>query len=416
MSGGKVSGCPGWAVSLLIIVALVGGCLSGKIIKGRKQFYAGNYSDAASTLSGIKDEKGKNRILALMEYGAAMHASGNYGAGTDALLEAAKLIEATETISVSEKAVSGAVNKMTTTYRPEHFERVLVHTYLAMNFMMSDNFSAARVEAKKALKILNSLDEELQKQPFTRYVCGLAYELVGDYDDAYIEYKRVVKSVPGALPVYRHLYRIARNEGKREDVSRWADKISKLGGNTADEPKGFNFVAFAGAGRSPVKREINIILPPKANRFVVPDYVSSGSRAHHAVLDFERSADLKSFVLTDLNPLAEKTLKKRIAKQIAAETLRVGGKEAVARAVEEQEPLLGMLLRLVFFATESADTRSWETLPRYLSAASAKLEPGNYRVRAQFYTAEERPIGNARTRDVVITGNRKSFISLRCVQ
>lgn len=401
---------------MLIIAAFVGGCLSGKIVKSRKQFYEGNYSEAASALSGLKDKKGKNRILALLEYGAAMHAAGDYRAGTDALLRASRLLDANDTISVSEKTASLAVNKMTTTYRPEHFEKVLVHTYLAMNFMMTDDFSAARVEAKKALKILNSLDEELQEQPFTRFVCGLAYELTGDYDDAYIEYKRVVESVPEALPVYRHLYRIALNEGKTKDVGRWAAKIFGLGAPPPGKPEAPNFVVFAGAGRSPVKREINILVPPGPNRFVVPDYVSSGSRARYAVLDFGGGTDLRSFVLTDLDPLAEKTLKKRIAREIAAETLRVGGKEAVTRAVGEREPLLGLLLRLVFFASESADTRSWETLPRYLSAASARLNPGKYRLTVQFYTAEGTPIGATQGKNVVITGNRKSFISVRCVR
>jgi len=400
----------------LIIAAFVGGCLSGGIIKGRKQFYDGNYSEAASTFSGLKDKKGKNRILALLEYGAAMHAAGDYRRSAQALLQAAKLIEAAEAVSVSEKTASLAVNKKVTTYRPEHFERVLVHTYLSMNFMLLDDFSAARVEAKKALNILNSLDKDLQKQPFTRFVCGLAYELTGDYDDAYIEYKRVVDSVPGALPVYRHLYRIAVNEGKTKDVKKWAGRISGPGGETARRPEEFNFVVFAGAGRSPIKREINILVPPRANRFVVPDYISSGSRAHHAVLEFERGTDLRSFVLTDLNPLAEKTLKKRIAKEIAAETLRVGGKEALARTVEEQDALLGFLLRLAFFASEAADTRSWETLPRYLSAATTKLERGNYRVKVRFYTEGGAPVGTVQRKDMVITDNRKSFLSVRCIR
>ena len=135
----------------MIAATLNFGCLSTKIVKSRQDFYAGDYVSAASRLEEIKNKKGKNRTLVLLEYGLALHEAGNYRESIDALLEADRVIRQEEVVHLGEETGSLVTNEMITTFKPESFEKVLVHTYLAINFMMMDDWSASRVEAKRAL-------------------------------------------------------------------------------------------------------------------------------------------------------------------------------------------------------------------------------------------------------------------------
>lgn len=401
-------------VAVPVIAAVLNGCLSGKIINSRKQFYSDNYIVSADLLSEIKDKEGKNRILALLEYGTALHVAGNYQESTKALLEANRLIEENDVFRIGEKAGTTVTNEMLKTFRPEGFERVLVHTYLAMNFIMVNDWSAARVEAKKALKTLGSLDVELQGQPFTRYICALAFEVMGDPEDAYIEYSKVAGEAPLSLQIHYELYRLAIIRGMGDEAQQWAREIEMRGGVIPVEPKPPNLIVFVSAGRAPIKKEINMVVPP-ANRFVVPTYESSGSMAHHAVLKIDNEPKASSFMLTDLDPLAKKTLKKRIAKEIASEVVRVAAKEAITRQIEEQSALIGLLVRIFFFLSEAADTRSWETLPRYMGVITQHLEPGTYNVSVEFYTMDGRPMGAVQHNDMVIRKNWRTVLSARSV-
>jgi len=402
------------AAAVILIGGAISGCFSNKIVAGRRQFYAGNYAAAGDALSKIKDKGGKDHILALLEYGASEQAAGNYKESTAALLDANKLIEA-EVVHLGQQAGSLVTNKMITTYRPESFETVLLHTYLAMDYMMVDEWSDARVEAKQALGVLDSLDKEINAQPFARYVCGLAFDVMGDQDDAYIEYSKAAEAAPEFLSVYYDLHRLASAKGMGQEARTWAREIEQRGGivpKTAAPP---NLIVFVGAGRSPIKKEINIVVPPNFNRFVVPDYVSSRSLAHHAVLSIGDRNTAPSYMITDLDPLAEKALKKRIAKEIAMETARVAAKEVIAEQISKQNGLLGLVVRVAFFASEAADVRSWQTLPRYFGVIADTLPPGEHEAKVQFYTQDGSPIGPAQFKKVTITEGRRTVLIARSV-
>jgi hypothetical protein len=55
-------------------------------------------------------------------------------------------------------------------------------------------------------------------------------------------------------------------------------------------------------------------------------------------------------------------------------------KYLATRTAENQDEGLGALVNLLGVVTESADTRSWTTLPRTIQLARLDLEPGKYRL------------------------------------
>jgi len=79
-------------------------------------------------------------------------------------------------------------------YRLDKRERLLVHLYLGLNYLMEDNTEAALVEFKK----LRLRDMEASQLPMVNYYYGLACERAGDYDNALIEYRRLREMPAGA--------------------------------------------------------------------------------------------------------------------------------------------------------------------------------------------------------------------------
>ena len=65
-------------------------------------------------------------------------------------LDADKLVDVLYTESISKQAASFLVNDSVTDYAGEDYEKVAIHTMLALSFIEDDDYSSARVEAKKS--------------------------------------------------------------------------------------------------------------------------------------------------------------------------------------------------------------------------------------------------------------------------
>ncbi|RPI95116.1 MAG: hypothetical protein EHM32_06015, partial [Spirochaetales bacterium] len=118
-----------------------------------KMFYHGEYKEAARKLLPAVNKSGKDQLLFMMETGLMLHAAGDFQNSNKVLLEAAKLADRIA-LSVSKEAASLFINETVTNYRGEDFERVLIHMYLGINFLMLKDADSARVEFKKVNDLL----------------------------------------------------------------------------------------------------------------------------------------------------------------------------------------------------------------------------------------------------------------------
>lgn len=379
----------------------------------RKNFYEGDFSSASVRYEKLAQRGGKNKILALLEYGLALHEAQEYQKSAQIFFEADKQIKKEDVLHLGGQTTSLVANEQVKTYVPESFEVVLLHTYSAMNYMLLDDWQSARVEARRIHEVLDEIPADLQSQYFARFVSGFAYEVMGDFDDAYIEYAKVGENLP-IESVISPLVRISRVRGRSEEAEKWAKMLNE-NWNAPRLLQVPNFVVFVGAGRAPMKREINIFIPPNANRFAIPDYFSSGSRAHHALIKIG-GVEIKSDVLTDLDDIARRTLQKRMAQEILKATARLAAKEAIARGIEEKNPYVGLAVRLAFIAVEGADTRCWEGLPRYLGVASAYVPVGEYKIEIRFLSESGELVDAPQYREVLIREGRRTVLSIRSVR
>src|SRR5450759_3539876 len=103
--------------------------------------------DAA--LKSTEQESGskKDRVLYLLNKGMVLRMKRDF-TGSNQALEAAKAeMERLYTASVSENTLSFVVNDATVSYAGDDYEQVLVHLYMALNYLELGQPNEARVEA-----------------------------------------------------------------------------------------------------------------------------------------------------------------------------------------------------------------------------------------------------------------------------
>jgi len=84
----------------------------------------------------------------------------------------------------------------------------------------------------------------------------------------------------------------------------------------------------------------------------------------------------RSYPLADTADLAFTTWQKEIVRKLLKTGARLVTKETIARQLEEQNELLGLLARLILIGVlERPDVRRWETLPRWLQVARVACPP-----------------------------------------
>ena len=364
--------------SLAIIAAAVciTACGTVPFNEARTAYQRGDFEQATTALSSSR-VRSKDKLLALMEQGSIWHEAGDYQRSSSALLQAVELLSSTDYVSVSENAAALAVNEWTKTYRGESAERLWIHTYQIMNFLLLGKNESAAVEARQALALLAESGNELQQDHFTRAMLAAAFDSVKLYNNAYIEYRKLSEALPS-----NSLLSDLRNDRALRSGIPLSAKIT----TQSQLPKGAEgeLVLFVASGDIPRKVAGDLVLYP-ADRISFPIYDINTSPAPDLSLTIDsqskgESETITPGITTDLGSIARNALAARGTKIAASQIARTSIKHALVKATEEDSESAAALLGFVFFVVEQADTRSWVTLPGYLSLLRVSLPPGDHSV------------------------------------
>ena len=126
-----------------------------------------------------------------MEKGLILFYQEQYEKSTEALLKASRFIKDQDQVSITEQSSAVVVNDWAITYKGEYSERLWVHTFLMMNYLMQYKYEDALVEAKQALEVYDKYSGSLADDHFTRALIALCYENMNMPDDARIEYEKL---------------------------------------------------------------------------------------------------------------------------------------------------------------------------------------------------------------------------------
>jgi tetratricopeptide (TPR) repeat protein len=332
--------------SALAALALASGCATSRLRDARASFYAGRFDAAVGELQDIPAGN-TDRILFLMERGTARQAGGDFTGSIADWLEAARIIEDLDYVSVSRGASSLVANERVQAFRGAPYERTLLHAFAAKSYLALGQWDDAAVEARAIAKSLESLDG-YPDDPYSRYVAGFCFEMIGDGDGAALEYRQAGALAP-ALRI-------------EEDTGRILPAAAAT--NTAAD------AATAGAAGAPHAELVCFVLmgrAPAADESA--DGTAEWEAAPYAEILVNGRVLGRSYPLGDTGRLLAATERRRAALSAVKTGARIAVKGTIAHQIAEQNRALGGLAWLVLFALETPDDRRWATLPRYMQVA-----------------------------------------------
>ena len=307
------------------------------------------------------------------------HALGDYRQSIQALREAVGLIDEYELISISEQATSLVTTDWLSRYKGEYSERLWVHSYLMMDYLLLGEFDDAQVEARQALKRLEQYPEALRGDHFTRALIALCFAGLGEDNDAYLVYRKLAEDLPDPAPVAADIVSAAQRLGMTDEVAKYR---AALPADLPQSPDQAELVIFLATGRIPEKQPGNVILPPSI-RFSFP-YYSQTSSPRPGIRILPDNFHALPVLSTDLAQVAHDALEKRRLQIIARETVRVAAKETIAQSVgRDHGNAAEIAVRIGLFLLEEPDVRSWQTLPGRLALIRIPLPAGQHRLQLQ---------------------------------
>ena len=352
---------------------------------GIDAFENGEFEYAAEEFSALTGTLGSNDFLAHAEAGMAYHVGGNLEASTREWLAALKVVDGFKdrpTISgrsATEGALSMLVNDKTMPYDGEGFEVVLLHSFLAWDFLRQGNLSGAMVEVKRGYEFEDFERERYENTTgmnrFGRFIAALAQDIDGQYSEARIDLERLAKQIPNHPVVLYSQERIKRlqSSDRQEELS-----FSEI------------VVVFEN-GHMPEKvaEEISYSTKRSFGRISVPRFSSVPKRSRTLHVEIENQSVGATTSLENVMQVGRNNLNDRIAWVTTKALLRSAAKtiivDQVAEGVEEEHGqwagiFVGLAGSLLNSYSESADLRSWLTLPNDIQVLRARVEPGDRRV------------------------------------
>lgn len=454
-------------LAAIMASALLLSCAGGKeyseAMKGpEEKFYKGQYMEAARMLLPEVNKGGKDQLLFMMECGLMLHTAGDYENSNKVLLPAGKLAHIIP-ISITQEAASFLTNDRHSNYRGEDFEKVLVHVYLGLNFLMLNKYDDARVEFvavnNELSKIKSENGEARYKQNImAKYLTAIAFEMIGDMNNddkdiefAYIEYKQIFQLSPQLDMVKSDLLRLSKKLGYDDEYADWSKQFGR--GYNVNENSGELITVFQ-AGRSAIKQSRGALLKDPQMEPIIRLTVSTGSltagvtvaavlitlkNAENPIPKFVKrsnrvnsvrvsagGATLSTIKLEDVEKTAVQNLEddysrlyKRVAASIATKVIASLAAGIAAEKIAEQSKQLKQFSGLIgtvvgagtgvaLFSQMKPDLRCWHTLPANFQLGRIPLKPGKYKVR---FTLE----GNVDQieKDVEIKKGEKTLVNLR---
>lgn len=399
---------------------------------------------------------GADKLLYAQEAGRVAQIGGDFSASQgyyNKAIDAYQAFDEQATLSISDtgaKASSLLINDNVIPYRGPGFERIMLHQYQALNYLFSGDSEAALVEVRRSNQLQSSeqaryqksmqavqsmangtIDAEVNKlgqaagsttssflNAYSYYTTGLLYELLGEANDAFIDYRKAAQITPDNPYLQQDLVRLAKQLSmpQADDfVRRWGDANP----------------ASAGQGQVVLLVERDFV--PEKQSFTVPfsihgnwqtaslaTYYPDRSPVRPAQINgLERR--LTAAPLANIDALAITALKEELPAALFRQAARIYAKSEMARRVRSdskkannQFDAAALAIQIFNVVTEQPDRRSWLTLPKQAQIARDYVDAGRYAIQLDQGQAQTIDVQSGRTTLIWIidTGNYTRFYSI----
>ncbi len=395
-----------------ILAVLMGGLVacasySGKMKEMREAYASGDFDAAYEALnkSGLKDQS-SDELLWHLETAMIYDRQGDYEKSRKLLLDADKIADDLFTVSVSKTASTFVTNESASDYEGEDYERVAIHAILAHQFINAGQSSEAAVQARKINNKLYEINQKYDadnknkygEDAHARYLSALIYESRGECDGAIIDYAKALHLykndfsdfVRGGVPrgVVRGLARCYMIRQRFDDFKRLVRDHSQLLTDRA-------LTEMTTHGQIVVVHELGNIAQKYSKehfmtagkqlvRFSFPAISPKPIMDRGTGLDIERNGFIRAENTAYIDAIAADTLENRRARLVAKQMARLLVKGQLNYQAEKNfGPLAGLAANILTAAMETADTRSWITLPQAFYITRAFLPPGAYEIKVK---------------------------------
>lgn len=346
------------------------------------------------------------KLLYLLDAAMVYMQCGDLDAAQEHFRSAEDLAEALWTESISRNAVSWVTNDTVLEYAGEDFERVMIHLMSAIGYLQAGQPEEALVEARRLDTLLAVYNDTYDRKnvyredAFARYLSGILHEADGDWDTAFIDYRRSVE-------VYREDYRAYGTplpEMLMADLVRVAsvvDRLEEIEGlvsgdrieprNRSDDGTGQGkvvFITFAGYAPQKVQDMVVVPTPHGPVGVAFPRMVVTPPRCGHGRLNLtgkDHFFESELVLVEDINRIAAKNLDDRRGRILAKAVARAAAKQVVIHGIarsggdrDEQRAIETILNLVNILFVERADTRSWRTLPGRIYMTRMLVPAGEY--------------------------------------
>jgi hypothetical protein len=371
----------------------------------RSKFVSQDYANALKSLetSSIKTQD-RNRLLYHLEAGMIRDRLHEQKDARRHLLQADKIADELYTVSVTRSAASYVVNDAATDYGGEDYEKVAIHTMLALSYIEDGELSAALVEARKINSKLYEINQaygsdgnKYGEDAFARYLSGVIYEAEGKDDDAIIDYKKALelyagsyaKFYSGSVPdsLIKALYRLAKERGRATLAAELEKTYPAVVRDSKKELAGEygELVVIHEIGNIAIKKNEEFALPigRQIVRFSFPVIRKDSYRRAYGNtgVRVEGVGSFTSENLQDMDAIASQTLTDRRGRLLLKGGARLLAKGQLTEyAYDHFGPIAGLAANAYSAITETGDTRSWTLLPERFNITRMSLPTGKQKI------------------------------------
>lgn len=350
-----------------------------RVVKPRRFLEAGQYDAAIAELIKLAERKDNDELLYLFDLGTAYHLAGRYPQAIKTFLEAEKLATLVDYTSVSAEVGSVVLNDEIKPYKGEDFEKILVNVYLAIDYTMLHQWDDALVECRKVNHKLDLMISQgklpYEQNAFAKYLSASLFDARQEYNDAFVDYRGTFKLAASFPYLGAPLLRVADRLHATQEFDTYRSDFPAVKQYRLGKGEG-EIIVLLEQGKAPIKIPSPQfqLLPKFRHRFYSSDYAW--------VNDLGARARARTYTLYDIETTAIRELDNRIAAMAAKKIGGVVVKEVIAAEVARQtkSEALGFLTSLVLHATDSADLRSWTTLPARLQIARFTVPAGRRQI------------------------------------
>jgi len=358
----------------------------------------------------------ENRLLFLLNQGAIHHYAEDYRKSNEYFLKAHTLSEALYTQNIA-KEVAGILTDNFRDYDGEDYEKILINTFLLLNFIQLNQVDDALVEARQIdakLQVLTQTYEAKNKynnDALARYLSGLIYEVDHDDNNAFIAYVKTYEAYKDYARMFGFdcpetikddILRLAFKLGYHEQYETFRNEFGKDADAATSSLATSEIVVLCMTGLGPYKRDARTSVTHIDEEGVthtfdvgIPELIQRPGQVRHVSVKCTGVASEwmnTPCLIQDVHEIAKKNLNDKMpmiqlkawSRALAASIASKEAKRDISTDVPSLLRLLSSLIDAATTSITSTDIRCWRTLPQMMYLSRIPVNPGTYSLTTDF--------------------------------